>query len=253
MDNYVMLGTSTEELSRMVRGFKDQTKKLKEKVELLGTAQDCKDLREELSVLREQCMTMSKQLGQLFKSPPVERSERWKHVKLAQDFETILKEFERTKAQALSKEKQWIDIVRESISSEEYRNSRSLSCLNSPDQLVRQESIKLQELGCFSQMALESMQKDAQLLEEEVQATNVLIRDMAELVQEQGKGLDSVEESAGTAAKQSEKVNKELVLASEYQSRNCCVWLWVFGLLFIIGVCVGVYFALSAGPHNGLK
>lgn len=114
-------------------------------------------------------------------------------------------------------------------------------------------SIKLQELGCFSQIALESMQKEAQLLEEEVQATNALIRDMAELVQEQGKGLDSVEESAGTTAKQSEKANKELVLASEYQSRNCCVWLWVLGLLLIMGICTGVYFALSASPHNGLK
>ena len=237
----------------MVRGFRDQTKKLKEKVELLGTAQDCKELREELSNVREQCMSTSKQLGQLFKSPPVERSERWKYVKLVLEVEAVLKEYERAKAQALSKEKQWIDIVRESISSEEYRNSRRLSCLNSPDLIVRQESIKLQELGCFSQLALESMQKDAQLLEKDVQATNALIRDMAELVQEQGKGLDSVEESVGTAAKQSEKANKELVLASEYQSRNCCVWLWVFGLLLIIGACVGVYFALSASPHNGLK
>lgn len=122
MDSYVQLATTIEELSRMVRDFGDQTKKLKEKVGLLGTTQDCKELRDGLPILREQCINSSKQLCQLFKSPPAERSERWKHVKLAQDFEAILKEFERAKAQALSKEKQWIDIVRESISSEEYRS-----------------------------------------------------------------------------------------------------------------------------------
>lgn len=253
MDNYVKLGTSTEELSRMVLGFKGQAKDMLEKVRLLGTAQDSKDLRGDLSIRREQCMTLSKQIGQLFKSPPVDRSERWKHVKLAQDFEIILQEFEQINAQALAKERRRIEIVRESISSEEYRSSRSLSCLSSSDQALRQESMKLQELGCFSEQALESMQKEAKLLEQEVQATNELIRSMAELVQTQGKGLDSAEESAETAVKESKKAGKELSIASESQSRNCCVWLWVFGLLAILGFCVGIYFSLKAIPKSGLK
>jgi len=253
MANYVKLGTSTDELSHMVRGFHTQAKDIKEKVRLLGTAQDSKDLRADLSMRREQCMTLSKQIGQLFKSPPVERSERWKHVKLAQDFEIILQEFEQTKVQALAKEKQWIEIVRESIHSEEYRSSRSLSCLSSQDLVLRQESIKLQELGCFSELALEGMQKEAQLLEQEVQATNELLRSMAELVQSQGKDLNRAEESADTAVKESKKAGKELEVASESQSRNCCVWLWVFGLLAILGFCVGIYFSLMVGPSRGLK
>jgi len=113
--------------------------------------------------------------------------------------------------------------------------------------------MKLQELGCFSELALEEMQKEAQLLEQEVQATNVLIQDMAELVQVQGKDLDRVEESTEIAVKQSEKAGKELVVAIQYQSQNCCVWLWVLGLLAVLGISVGVYFALAVNGNNGLK
>lgn len=207
---YEPLNPALQELESLVLEFHDRTKKLKELAGQLGTSSDCSALRDEISAVREKGINLSKQIGQLCKEHIINRQEKVKQAHLASNFREVLTQFEKVNAEALEKEKVWIQIIRESVEDEEFKRSGTIKAFSSADPSIRQQSVVLQEMGCFSEIALESMQLEAVKLEGDLRLCKELIAEMGSLVIEQGRDLSAIEEHANVAESQSGKAVVEL-------------------------------------------
>ncbi|GAB4826424.1 Syntaxin-22 [Ancistrocladus abbreviatus] len=216
-------------------------------VNTLGTPKDTLDLRERLHKTRLH-------IGQLVKDTSVklkEASETDLHfevsaskkiadAKLAKDFQSVLKEFQKAQRLAAQRETAYAPFVPNYVGNgEETRTTKNeQGCLL---ETRRQEVQLLENEIVFNEAIIEEREQGIQEVQQQIAEVNEIFKDLAVLVHDQGVLIDDISSNIERSHGCTVQGTTQLVKASKTQksgSSLMCLLLVIFGIILLIVIIV---------------
>jgi t-SNARE complex subunit (syntaxin) len=248
--------SDSPEFSRLSQNLMNQlfhlqgnNSKLKTEINRLGTRQDNPRLRERVQALVEESRDQFKEVGEGVKklqgwSDDVTPTQRYSQQKLAREFGASLKEFQGLQRTALEKLSASVSAAKAALDAESTPVDGRTGGQGDLQLLQQQEQIHLapQDEVDFQDALIAEREEEIRQIEEGVGDLNVLFRQVAQIVSEQGEQLETIESNAINVRDDTRGADYELRSAARYQknarSKACCLLLILAVILTIVMLAV---------------
>ncbi|KAI0130322.1 t-SNARE [Xylariales sp. AK1849] len=251
--------SDSPEFSRLSKSLMNQlfhlqgnNSKLHTEIDRVGTRQDNPRLRERIQKLLEDSRDQFKDVGEGVKKlqsqwsgDDVTPTQKYSQQKLAREFGASLKEFQGLQRTALEKLNASVSAAKAAIDAESPSEARS-GDQGELQLLQQQEQIHLapQDDVDFQDALIAEREEEIRQIEEGVGDLNVLFRQVAQIVSEQGEQLETIEDNAINVRDDTRGADYELRSAARYQrnarSKACCLLLILAVILTIIILAVSL-------------
>lgn len=252
------IGTNIQKISQNVASMTRM-------VNLLGTAQDSKDVRFQLQKVQQITQQMVKDTNNSLKDlstiPPSrakyeQRQRKVQQERLAEEFTTALNLFQSTQRKALKKESEQVKITRAAA------NSVPMSIAPPPqtdpfrDDIHPNQLIELQDNQELTQAQLEKERNDLvqlheqeealRMLERDINDVNQIYRDLGKLVHDQGEMIDSIEANIErthvTVRDATSQLSKASSYATKARKKRFCLCSVLAAIVLIIFVIIYIHY-----------
>ncbi|CAH2072572.1 unnamed protein product [Thlaspi arvense] len=223
-------------------------------VNSIGTPKDTLELREKLQKTRLQISELVKNTSAKLK----EASEADLHgaaspikkiadAKLAKDFQSVLKEFQKAQRLAAEREITYTPVVSkeiptsynaQEIDTEPSRTSQQQTLLL---QARRQEVVFLDNEITFNEAIIEEREQGIREIQEQIGEVNEIFKDLAVLVNDQGIMIDDISSNIDNSHAATAQATSQLRKASKTQRANSsltCLLILIFGIVLLIVIIV---------------
>lgn len=221
--------------------------KLRTEINRLGTRQDNPRLRERVQGLLEESRDKFKGVGEGVKKlqswgEEVTPTQKYSQQKLAREFGASLKEFQTLQRTAVEKLNASVNAAKAALDTESPSDARGDQ--DELQLLQQQEQVHLaaQDDVDFQDALIAEREEEIRQIEEGVGDLNVLFRQVAQIVSEQGEQLETIESNAINVRDDTQGADHELRSAARYQknarSKACCLLLILAVILTIVFLAV---------------
>ncbi|KAI3905059.1 hypothetical protein MKX01_017305 [Papaver californicum] len=198
-------------------------------VNTLGTPKDTPELREKLRKTRlhiaqlvKDTSAKLKQASDTDQRTEVSASKKIADAKLAKDFESVLKEFQKAQRVAAEREVQYAPFVPQPVPS-------------------RQDVLLLDNEIFFNEAIIEEREQGIQEIQNQIGEVNEIFKDLAVLVHEQGAVIDDIGSNVENSYMATQQAKSQLAKAAKTQKSNSsltCLLLVIFGVVLLIVIIV---------------
>merc|ERR1711970_242117 len=216
----------------------------------IGTEQDGASIREQLQqkqqVTRKLCKDTERFLKELKDLPPPEqdsekRQRRVMLTKLANTFSNCLNEFQRAQRESLDKE-------RAAMKSQQSQEGQTLINMeNTAGQVQVQQTMNQEEY-----QAMQERENAIAQLEADIADVNMIFKDLASMVHDQGEIIDSIENNIENAVTDISAGNQQLIAAREHQrsARKKKIIIAIIALIFVLVLFLIIYFSIPSSNSD---
>jgi syntaxin 7 len=176
-------------------------------------------------------------------TPPNQKQQKYEQTKVSSDFQAALQEFQDLQRKALDKEKASVSAARAAHESElAYAQSAGAGGDQEQQQLLLQQQ-ELSQLAPqhevdFQEALIIEREEEIRNIEEGVGDLNVLFRQVAHMVQEQGENVQTIAENVERTYDNTRGADRETRQAARYQkaarNKSCCLLLILAVILTIV-------------------
>ncbi|PHU15642.1 hypothetical protein BC332_16847 [Capsicum chinense] len=218
-------------------------------VNTLGTPKDTLQLRQKLHSTRQQIGELIKgtsaKLKQTIESnrhSQFSATKKIADVKLAKDFQSVLKKFQKAQQLAAQREAAYTPFISQEIISSG-SPELPISSSTSPDsgsiflESKRQDIIQLEHEIVLNGAIIEEREQGIIEIQQQIGELNEMFKDLALLVHEQGTMLDDISSNIESSHDATAQAAKQLNKASKIQQCNSsmsCLLLVIFGVILLI-------------------
>lgn len=239
----------SQDLMNTLFHLQGNNSKLRAEINRLGTRQDNPRLRERVQALLEESRDQFKDVGEGVKKlqqwgEDITPTQKYSQQKLAREFGASLKEFQSLQRTALEKLNASVSAAKAALDAESPSEARGAQ----QDELQllqqQQEQVHLanQDDVDFQDALIAEREEEIRQIEEGVGDLNVLFRQVAQIVSEQGEQLETIESNAVNIRDDTRGADYELRSAARYQknarSKACCLLLILAVILTIVLLAV---------------
>lgn len=220
-------------------------------VNSLGTPKDTLDLRDKLHKTRlhigqlvKDTSSKLKQASEADHHTEVSPIRKIADAKLAKDFQSVLKEFQKAQRLAAERETTYAPFVPKESHSSSYspQESEISSSRTSQQQLLlqeskRQEVVLLDNEITFNEAIIEEREQGIKEIQEQISEVNEIFKDLAVLVHEQGVMIDDIGSNIESSHASTAQATTQLAKASKIQKSSSslsCLLLVIFGIILLI-------------------
>lgn len=219
-------------------------------VNTVGTPKDTLHLRHKLRQSRLHITHLVKETSEKLKQAieidqhtEVSAAKKIADAKLAKDFKSVLREFQKAQRLAAERETAYAPIVEEVLPSRNTISELDVSSSWSPEQVSLLEESKRQEVLLveneisLNEAIIEERDEGIREIQQQIGEVNEIFKDLAVLVHEQGTMIDDVSSNIGNAHSATEQATFQITEASKTQksiSSMSCLLLVIFGIVLLI-------------------
>ncbi|CAN6458081.1 unnamed protein product [Victoria cruziana] len=203
-------------------------------VNTLGTPKDTPELREKLHKTRQHIGHLVKETSAKLKAASetdqraeVSASKKIADAKLAKDFQTILKEFQKAQRLAAERETAYTPFVPQAVLPASFVASElDVTPDKSPEQRAllvesrRQEVILVDNEIAFNEAIIEEREQGIQEIQQQIGEVNEIFKDLAVLVHEQGALIDDIDSHIEGSYASTAQAKSQLAKAAKTQRSN---------------------------------
>ncbi|XP_044479740.1 syntaxin-22-like isoform X2 [Mangifera indica] len=203
-------------------------------VNSLGTPKDTLELRDKLHKSRlhigqlvKETSNKLKQASEADHNVEVSPLKKIADAKLAKDFQSVLKEFQKAQRLAAERETTYTPIVSKVVlSSSNTAHEPDISSSSNSEQQVllleskRQEFVLLDNEIAFNEAIIEEREQGIKEIQEQIGEVNEIFKDLAMLVHEQGVMIDDISSNIESSHSATVQGTSQLVKASKTQKSN---------------------------------
>ncbi|KAL6855039.1 SNAP receptor [Amphichorda felina] len=237
------------DLKSQLQTLLSSNRKLANDVNVLGSKKDTPRLRERVHNTMEKTRDICRAIGEGVKKlqtwDDLSKQQKYEQTKVSSDFQAALQEFQGLQRRALEKEKASISAARAAHDAEPGAAS---SPSGAPlEQLQRQEhmpAMASQDEVDFQETLIIEREEEIRNIEQGVGDLNVLFRQVAQIVDEQGEQLTSIADNIENVHDDTRQADIENRQAARYQkaarNKGCCLLLIMAVILTIVILAVVV-------------
>uniref|UniRef100_A0A7C8ZH31 t-SNARE coiled-coil homology domain-containing protein n=1 Tax=Opuntia streptacantha TaxID=393608 RepID=A0A7C8ZH31_OPUST len=226
-------------------------------VNTLGTPKDTPELREKLHKTRlhigqliKDTSAKLKQVSETDHDANVSASKKIADAKLAKDFQSVLKEFQKAQRLAAERETAYAPFVPQAVLPSSYTASEiDVSSEKTAEQQAllaearRQEVLPLDNEISFNEAIIEEREHGIQEIQQQIGEVNEIFKDLAVLVHDQGAVIDDIGSNLENAHAATAQGRSQLGKAAKNQRSNSsltCLLLVIFGIVLLIVLIIVV-------------
>ncbi|PSS04551.1 Syntaxin-22 like [Actinidia chinensis var. chinensis] len=224
-------------------------------VNSLGTPKDTVEFRQKLHKTRlnigelvKETSAKLKQASETDQHTEVSASKKIADAKLAKDFQSVLREFQKAQRLAAERETAYAPFVpKEVLSSSNTGTELEIDSSKCSEQFLllveskRQEVVLLENEIVFNEAIIEEREQGIKEIQQQIGEVNDIFKDLAVLVHEQGVMIDDISSNIENSHAATTQATSQLAKASKIQRSNSsltCLLLLIFGIVLIIVIIV---------------
>ncbi|CAL5323520.1 unnamed protein product [Camellia sinensis] len=203
-------------------------------VNSLGTPKDTLELRQKLHKTRlhigqlvKDASAKLKEASETDQHTEVSASKKIADAKLAKDFQSVLREFQKAQRLAAERETAYAPFVPKNVlpsrnaSSElDIDSSRSSEQFALLVESKRQEVVMLENESVFNEAIIEEREQGIKEIQQQIGEVSEIFKDLAVLVHEQGVMIDDISSNIDSSHAQTAQATSHLAKASKMQKSN---------------------------------
>ncbi|EHK45435.1 uncharacterized protein TrAtP1_003742 [Trichoderma atroviride] len=234
------------ELKNKLQSLLSNNRKLANDVNVLGTKKDTPRLRERVHNTMEKSREICKDIGDGVKKlqtwDDLTKQQKYEQTKVSSDFQTALQEFQSLQRRALEKERASVTAAREAQASE-------ITGDGGEEQLQLQQQQQVSQLAPqdevdFQEALIIEREEEIRNIEQGVGDLNVLFKQVAQIVTEQGQQLITISDNVENVHESTRGADVETRQAARYQkaarNKGCCLLLILAVILTIVILAIVV-------------
>ncbi|KAG9257586.1 t-SNARE [Emericellopsis atlantica] len=235
------------ELKGKLQSLLTSNRKLANDVNVLGTKKDSPRLRERVNNAMDKTRHICQEIGEGVKKlqswEELSKQQKYEQTKVSSDFQTALQEFQSLQRRALEKEKASVHAARVAHDAEP-GHATSPSGGQQQEQLQMSAPLAVQDEVDFQEALIIEREEEIRNIEQGVGDLNVLFRQVAQIVDEQGEQLTSIADNIENVHDDTRHADVETRQAARYQkaarNKGCCLLLILAVILTIVILAVVV-------------
>ncbi|GKU03461.1 syntaxin 7 [Fusarium langsethiae] len=217
-------------------------RKLANDVNVLGTRKDTPRLRERVHNSMDKTRDMCREIGDGVKRlqtwEDLTKQQKYEQTKVSSDFQAALQEFQSLQRRALEKERASITAARAAQEGEGAEGAPSETQLEQLQQQEQRIVLAPQDEVDFQEALIIEREEEIRNIEQGVGDLNVLFRQVAQIVNEQGEQLGSIADRVEDVREDTRQADVENRQAARYQkaarNKSCCLLLILAVILTIV-------------------
>ncbi|KOS21829.1 Syntaxin-22 [Escovopsis weberi] len=234
------------DLKNKLQSLLSNNRKLSNDVGVLGTKKDTPRLRERVHSTMEKSRDICKSIGDGIKHlqtwENLSKQHKYEQTKVSSDFQTALQEFQNLQRGALEKERASVSAAREAHASEPHAGAPTPGGGAGGEQeqlLLQHDALQLapQDEVDFQETLIIEREEEIRNIEQGVGDLNVLFRQVAQIVNEQGAQLITISDNVENVRDDTRGADLETRQAARYQkaARNkSCFLLLILAVILTI-------------------
>ncbi|EEU42266.1 uncharacterized protein NECHADRAFT_93301 [Fusarium vanettenii 77-13-4] len=221
-------------LKSKLQALLNSNRKLANDVNVLGTKKDTPRLRERVHNSMEKTREMCREIGE-----GVKRLQTWDDLTVSSDFQAALQEFQGLQRRALEKERASVTAARAAQEAEPGQpGAPSDTQLEQLQQQQQISQLAQQDEVDFQEALIIEREEEIRNIEQGVGDLNVLFRQVAQIVDEQGEQLGSIADNVENIRDDTRQADVENRQAARYQkaarNKSCCLLLILAVIMTIV-------------------
>ncbi|KAL6363883.1 hypothetical protein LRP88_03308 [Fusarium phalaenopsidis] len=221
-------------LKSKLQSLLNSNRKLANDVNVLGTKKDTPRLRERVHNSMEKTREMCREIGE-----GVKRLQTWDDLTVSSDFQAALQEFQGLQRRALEKERASVTAARAAQEAEPGQpGAPSDTQLEQLQQQQQISQLAQQDEVDFQEALIIEREEEIRNIEQGVGDLNVLFRQVAQIVNEQGEQLGSIADNVENIRDDTRQADVENRQAARYQkaarNKSCCLLLILAVIMTIV-------------------
>ncbi|RGP72732.1 syntaxin 7 [Fusarium longipes] len=230
------------DLKSKLQTLLSSNRKLANDVNVLGTRKDTPRLRERVHNSMDKTRDMCREIGDGVKRlqtwEDLTKQQKYEQTKVSSDFQAALEEFQGLQRRALEKERASITAARAAHEGESTEGAPSETQLEQLQQQEQRIVLAPQDEVDFQEALIIEREEEIRNIEQGVGDLNVLFRQVAQIVNEQGEQLGSIADRVEDVRENTRQADVENRQAARYQkaarNKSCCLLLILAVILTIV-------------------
>ncbi|KAM0391753.1 hypothetical protein ACHAQC_006549 [Fusarium culmorum] len=219
------------DLKSKLQTLLSSNRKLANDVNVLGTRKDTPRLRERVHNSMDKTRDMCREIGDGVKRlqtwEDLTKQQKYEQTKVSSDFQAALQEFQSLQRRALEKERASITAARAAQEGESAEGASSETQLEQLQQQEQRVVLAPQDEVDFQEALIIEREEEIRNIEQGVGDLNVLFRQVAQIVNEQGEQLGSIADRVEDVRDDTRQADVENRQAARYQkaarNKSCCL------------------------------
>lgn len=230
-------------LKSKLQSLLSSNRKLVNDVNVLGTKKDTPRLRERVHNSMEKTREMCREIGEGVKRlqtwDDLTKQQKYEQTKVSSDFQAALQEFQGLQRRALEKERASVTAARAAQEAEPGQpGAPSDTQLEQLQQQQQISQLAQQDEVDFQEALIIEREEEIRNIEQGVGDLNVLFRQVAQIVNEQGEQLGSIADNVENIRDDTRQADVENRQAARYQkaarNKSCCLLLILAVIMTIV-------------------
>ncbi|RMJ19761.1 hypothetical protein BHE90_013459 [Fusarium euwallaceae] len=230
-------------LKSKLQSLLSSNRKLANDVNVLGTKKDTPRLRERVHNSMEKTREMCREIGEGVKRlqtwDDLTKQQKYEQTKVSSDFQAALQEFQGLQRRALEKERASVTAARAAQEAEPGQpGAPSDTQLEQLQQQQQISQLAQQDEVDFQEALIIEREEEIRNIEQGVGDLNVLFRQVAQIVNEQGEQLGSIADNVENIRDDTRQADVENRQAARYQkaarNKSCCLLLILAVIMTIV-------------------
>ncbi|KAI8718399.1 T-SNARE coiled-coil-like proteiny domain-containing protein [Fusarium sp. LHS14.1] len=230
-------------LKSKLQALLNSNRKLANDVNVLGTKKDTPRLRERVHNSMEKTREMCREIGEGVKRlqtwDDLTKQQKYEQTKVSSDFQAALQEFQSLQRRALEKERASVTAARAAQEAEPGQpGAPSDTQLEQLQQQQQISQLAQQDEVDFQEALIIEREEEIRNIEQGVGDLNVLFRQVAQIVDEQGEQLGSIADNVENIRDDTRQADVENRQAARYQkaarNKSCCLLLILAVIMTIV-------------------
>ncbi|KAG8670189.1 SNAP receptor [Fusarium poae] len=230
------------DLKSKLQSLLSSNRKLANDVNVLGTRKDTPRLRERVHNSMDKTRDMCREIGDGVKRlqtwEDLTKQQKYEQTKVSSDFQVALQEFQSLQRRALEKERASVTAARAAQEGEGGEGAPSETQLEQLQQQEQRIVLAPQDEVDFQEALIIEREEEIRNIEQGVGDLNVLFRQVAQIVNEQGEQLGSIADRVEDVREDTRQADVENRQAARYQkaarNKSCCLLLILAVILTIV-------------------
>ncbi|OBS22383.1 hypothetical protein FPOA_08720 [Fusarium poae] len=230
------------DLKSKLQSLLSSNRKLANDVNVLGTRKDTPRLRERVHNSMDKTRDMCREIGDGVKRlqtwEDLTKQQKYEQTKVSSDFQAALQEFQSLQRRALEKERASVTAARAAQEGEGGEGAPSETQLEQLQQQEQRIVLAPQDEVDFQEALIIEREEEIRNIEQGVGDLNVLFRQVAQIVNEQGEQLGSIADRVEDVREDTRQADVENRQAARYQkaarNKSCCLLLILAVILTIV-------------------
>ncbi|KAH7134754.1 t-SNARE [Dactylonectria estremocensis] len=230
------------DLKSKLQALLSSNRKLANDVNVLGTKKDTPRLRERvhnsMDKAREACREIGEGVKKLQTWDDLTKQQKYEQTKVSSDFQNALQEFQSLQRRALEKERASVTAARAAQDTDGQGEAQQGAPLEQLQQQQELSQLASQGEVDFQEALIVEREEEIRNIEQGVGDLNVLFRQVAQIVNEQGESLDSIADNVYNIRDDTRQADVENRQAARYQkaarNKSCCLLLILAVILTIV-------------------